>query len=98
MVIAIDGSPPRAWGLPLQPLLRSVPARFTPTCVGTTPSLLQLLVGPSVHPHVRGDYIERLIADEVYNGSPPRAWGLHSFLSVGHLKRRFTPTCVGTTN
>ena len=33
-----------------------IPFRFTPTCVGNTVPLAHSLAGPSVHPHVRGEY------------------------------------------
>ena len=36
MRAAAAGSPPRAWGRRILQLLRSLAARFTPTCVGTT--------------------------------------------------------------
>ena len=38
--ISSHGSPPRAWGQLLPPPLQTLCARFTPTCVGTTPVVI----------------------------------------------------------
>ena len=72
----VDGSSPRAWGLPIQADERVHDHRFIPTCVGLTRS------GPyrpsrwSVHPHVRGAYVSVPDPLSPGNGSSPRAWGL----------------------
>ena len=34
--VPVDGSPPRAWGLPIVRSKKKEDHRFTPTCVGTT--------------------------------------------------------------
>ncbi len=55
LAISPSGSPPRAWGQ-LQSRLESKGLiRFTPTGVGTTPSLSAAGKRLSVHPHGRGD-------------------------------------------
>ena len=71
--------------------------RFTPTCVGITPTIIVSLVGTAVHPHVRGDHHTVTVALSGYRGSPPRAWGSLSRADINRLNDRFTPTCVGIT-
>jgi len=69
------GSPPRAWGqcLVIAHALRH--ARFTPTGVGTILILDRRIASVSVHPHGRGDNLDRLDCSCGRYGSPPRAWG-----------------------
>ena len=52
---------------------------------------------PTVHPHVRGDDEQGAYQVEVRGGSPPRAWGRLRLGEHVPPRRRFTPTCVGTT-
>src|SRR5438046_1680554 len=91
------GSPPRAWGRREQFQAGKVMARFTPTRVGTT----ALALGPrrhrTVHPHARGDDAIARAAARRRLGSPPRAWGRRARWLLTELRRRFTPTRVGTT-
>ncbi len=49
------GLPPRAWGRPFTAAEMSRLIRFTPTCVGTTPSRPSSWRCGTVYPHVRGD-------------------------------------------
>ena len=91
------GSPPRVWGQ-----RQTVPAkrdggRFTPTCVGTTPSVLIICCHFSVHPHVCGDNNHSRRLSIAPPGSPPRVWGQLHPRPWPHPFRRFTPTCVRTT-
>ena len=69
------GSPPRAWGRPDFRDGLAYGARFTPTCVGTTPKPSCMMLAATVHPHVRGDDVEDDVGDVDLTGSPPRAWG-----------------------
>ena len=79
-------------------MIYSPEARFTPTCVGTTPGLIKLLRGlqrftptcvgttaPSVRSSVRASVHPHVRGDDVWMLYGKRAGG------------RFTPTCVGTT-
>ena len=91
------GSPPRAWGRHAVSPRRPALLRFTPTCVGTTISISPMRRAFSVHPHVRGDDFPRPRRDGAAVGSPPRAWGRRGRPSRDRGQRRFTPTCVGTT-
>ena len=49
------GSPPHAWGRPLDVLGDPGRVRFTPTCVGKTPHGRPCVKRHSVHPHMRGE-------------------------------------------
>ena len=49
------GSPPRAWGRPVDPGIDPDTLRFTPTCVGTAIWSCAPHRHYAVHPHVRGD-------------------------------------------
>ena len=94
---AADGSPPRAWGQ-LRKAVGGLPGgRFTPTCVGTTVSAPNGATRGPVHPHVRGDNTGWPWSPAPLDGSPPRAWGQRCPGFHANGKRRFTPTCVGTT-
>ena len=91
------GSPPRAWGLQAEGVSRGVPDRFTPTGVGTTAYSSIFASAASVHPHGRGDYRAPARDPWIIAGSPPRAWGLPSYITRFSPMPRFTPTGVGTT-
>jgi len=58
LFLAVQGTPPRAWGKRVDRVWNRDRGRYTPTCVGKTkhPSYPCLLV--KVHPHVRGENIE----------------------------------------
>ena len=91
------GSPPRVWGQRPPYCNQHTPLRFTPTCVGTTVCAVRYSGCYSVHPHVCGDN-KRDVADRIWaDGSPPRVWGQRSYSSKPLGRKRFTPTCVGTT-
>ncbi len=92
------GSPPRAWGHLLQrPRLHRC-GRFTPTCVGTSRDRRPAEGPRAVHPHVRGDIAWASAAASRSAGSPPRAWGHRARRPRSRCRRRFTPTCVGTSS
>ncbi len=95
--LAVNGSPPHAWGRRTLPNWASRYSRFTPTCVGKTEAQTHTVPARSVHPHMRGedpkptnDKVQRL-------GSPPHAWGRLPIKKFCHFTFRFTPTCVGKT-
>ena len=69
------GSPPRAWGQLFQKQPRRFPSRFTPTGVGTMPTLTPSPTPTPVHPHGRGDNGSCCGRGCGRAGSPPRAWG-----------------------
>ena len=90
------GSPPRAWGQFSGVCPGAVQFRFTPTGVGTIDRRRPSGRGTTVHPHGRGDNINRRRPCRATRGSPPRAWGQLLRRSIRHHRRRFTPTGVGT--
>ena|ERR1035438_2960435 len=50
----------------------------------------------SVHPHARRDNCLTALSITGSSGSPPRPWGQFPWSEVVDLRRRFTPTPVGT--
>ncbi len=91
------GSPPRAWGQQPVGEGQRQQGRFTPTCVGTTGEPEFNGRHHTVHPHVRGDNTPAMSQATRILGSPPRAWGQRGDGIGNRRHRRFTPTCVGTT-
>ncbi len=53
-------------------------------------------VALAVHPHRRGDGIDRKRSQRSSRGSPPQAWGRHARFVAPLETPRFTPTGVGT--
>ena len=92
----VIGSPPRAWGRPVDNSRVGGAIRFTPTCVGTAKTWCVRTVRRWVHPHVRGDGAPPFQSGRAPVGSPPRAWGRLRAPCDGSRGDRFTPTCVGT--
>ena len=91
------GSPSRAWGGHDRLHTAGPALRFTPTCVGRTRERRRRTRRNTVHPHVRGEDINRYHQSFVAFGSPPRAWGGPRRAGVRSHPHRFTPTCVGRT-
>ncbi len=91
-----SGSPPHAWGQCFHWKQKPLCLRFTPTCVGTMEQPLWRKQTASVHPHMRGDNLQRFVSTAFQVGSPPHAWGQSQNLRTYFIFIRFTPTCVGT--
>ncbi len=91
-----NGSPPHAWGRRCPKTRRTIPRRFTPTCVGTATGTLSVTLMYPVHPHMRGDGGAALGHCVPPIGSPPHAWGRPYVDFMVDDLIRFTPTCVGT--
>ena len=91
------GSPPHAWGIPLEVIRVCETVRFTPTCVGNTPPRRTGRRARSVHPHMRGEYLMSKPRVASADGSPPHAWGIPVMTSCSSISPGFTPTCVGNT-
>ncbi len=91
------GPSPRAWGLHEGGPQGREEGRSIPTCVGTTWCRPGWRGRVSVHPHVRGDYINPKPEEEKHGRSIPTCVGttLEGGADSGH--RRSIPTCVGTT-
>ena len=91
------GSSPRAWGIRPLSLADLYDQRFIPTCVGNTSASCWFCKAISVHPHVRGEYLQHLIHLPLESGSSPRAWGIRPRRAADARHARFIPTCVGNT-
>ncbi len=89
------GSSPRAWGNAGYRVVDRHGERFIPTCVGKCIPPGWPPGERSVHPHVRGEMIEKAIPLAPACGSSPRAWGNGTDLADQVPAFRFIPTCVG---
>ena len=94
---ASAGSSPRAWGILDDSIHNALIARFIPTCVGNTCTVVVEPPPPPVHPHVRGEYRPAGDIGGSHGGSSPRAWGILSGSAAERAHPRFIPTCVGNT-
>ena len=92
------GSSPRAWGTPVRQRTTAHLKRFIPTGVGNTCATITLVVAGAVHPHGRGEHLERFGWDVCKDGSSPRAWGTPVIGAKEYALSRFIPTGVGNTN
>ena len=70
------GTPPRVWGLRNPSKRIDSHRRYTPTRVGTSPTLWVRLALRSVHPHACGDFEICGHFARTRRGTPPRVWGL----------------------
>ena len=86
------------WGIRPQggPLTRS--ARFIPTHVGNTLTLLTRGGPTTVHPHACGEYKKPISTPTIKGGSSPRMWGIRGWNREAENNDRFIPTHVGNTS
>ena len=75
--LAVDGSPPRLWGIHVFIVVGRQRYRFTPTPVGNTGRRPAVAGAWSVHPHACGEYPDLSPGALRNTGSPPRLWGIH---------------------
>ena len=77
------GSPPRAWGRLVERDVRYLSVRFTPTRVGTTPTLNgATLDTDGSPPHAWGRRLQQQAGPNHFLGSPPRAWGRRALVTA----------------
>ena len=69
------GSSPPAWGTLTEDGQNVQDLRFIPTCVGNIRNGWDSYYGQTVHPHLRGEHLNRLFDRNVEIGSSPPAWG-----------------------
>ena len=91
------GSSPHAWGTLRSGADSIGKRRFIPTCVGNTRAQCHFQLPTPVHPHMRGEHINKVIHNLSTNGSSPHAWGTQMNLICTKPLLRFIPTCVGNT-
>ena len=70
------GSSPHTWGIPAPPPGIYATPRFIPTYVGHTAHSFQSSSGTSVHPHIRGAYVQLTFYSDFLAGSSPHTWGI----------------------
>ena len=92
---APGGSPPRVWGMRIQLVTLAWYTRFTPTGVGNASVLVGYSYEEAVHPHGCGECLLPEGINLGFDGSPPRAWGMQTFVIRRNNPKRFTPTGVG---
>ena len=73
--LTFSGSSPRPWGTPHPHIRPSAPDRFIPTPVGNTNALRRLAGCSPVHPHARGEHLNRMAGSSARCGSTPRPGG-----------------------
>ena len=91
------GSSPHTWGIPPADAGDLRFARFIPTYVGHTNSVLSGGSRKTVHPHIRGAYLKQEFDTVCNDGSSPHTWGIHIYIIVYLRLLRFIPTYVGHT-
>ena len=74
--VAVCGSSPHTWGIPLLGLRMLLPDRFIPTHVGHTQDRAGMSTPRSVHPHIRGAYACYVPTIVYHIGSSPHTWGI----------------------
>src|SRR2546426_218478 len=70
-----DGTPPRAWGRRVRPVLFAHRLRNTPTRVGRTCCTAGRGSSSTEHPHLGGDNRMRWVTGGAAFGTPPRERG-----------------------
>ena len=65
--------------------------------MGNTITRWSTSLAHTVHPHVRGEYIEAETYQAVNYGPSPRAWGIPELAELLAADFRSIPTCVGNT-
>ena len=93
---AIGSSPP-TWGIRCHRSAGPNGNRFIPTYVGHTRSRAILALQRTVHPHLRGAYLSRVVGLTWRNGSSPPTWGIRGRVPGNGPGIRFIPTYVGHT-
>jgi len=98
VIVAQNGSSPRAWGTHIIQTEFRLSQRFIPTCMGNSTYECGNKYRATVHPHVHGELYKRSISVSVRIGSSPRAWGTRARPATGPGILRFIPTCMGNSH
>ena len=78
-LVMAPGSPPHVWGKPDDFPRFRVYGRITPTCVGKTINVFNVLPIIGDHPHMCGENSSHTASQRSLPGSPPHVWGKHPF-------------------
>ena len=90
-------TPPRMWGIPTPDTPIGGQARNTPTHVGNTFLHHEKLLLKQKHPHACGEYFVLFVKPDSGWETPPRMWGIQSYLYQYLSFLGNTPTHVGNT-
>ena len=93
----IGGSSPHTWGIRKVSTITVACCRFIPTYVGHTLPFWPKIQISSVHPHIRGAYLDTETIGLDGAGSSPHTWGILSVHVGLGVHNRFIPTYVGHT-
>ena len=95
---ACAGSPPHVWGV-RSPFCQPRSNRAVhPHMCGEYPRFCPPAhTVRAVHPHMCGEYTTKSDTTTDVLGSPPHVWGVRCRQETLSTRRRFTPTCVGST-
>ncbi len=92
---SLDGSSPRPWGTHVKRIANAKRKRFIPTPVGNATKPVVAPRPAAVHPHARGERLERTHRPGHCDGSSPRPWGTPDAHARQACWGRFIPTPVG---
>ena len=94
-MIEAGGSPPRARGEVVAEIIHAEIEGITPACAGRSFQNCLAQLFPVDHPRVRGEKCSLLEGTGNRRGSPPRARGEESRISLMLMSERITPACAG---
>ena len=92
-----NGSSPHTWGIRNGERVAHYLNRFIPTYVGHTKNSIAWGVPETVHPHIRGAYVNFGKKSASVSGSSPHTWGIRTSALCRQPFCRFIPTYVGHT-
>ena len=98
LALSPSGSSPHTWGILTATQTKTETARFIPTYVGHTFSMMPMQNSGAVHPHIRGAYVSKAVDVGGRFGSSPHTWGIQFGKGVPVNAERFIPTYVGHTS
>ena len=78
ITVSVGGSSPHTWGIPGRGSRLLANVRFIPTYVGHIIIHRGPIIGPPVHPHIRGAYAAGRGRFPAPPGSSPHTWGIHN--------------------
>ena len=91
------GSPPLARGIRRGDEIVADYTGITPACAGNTFQCIPEIRHRKDHPRLRGEYLSKIMKQEVHSGSPPLARGIPAWGWTYDINDGITPACAGNT-